>query len=51
MFSQDLVNGFVCHCPSGFHGDLCETDRDDCASNPCGEHGLQCHVSDNCSYI
>ncbi|XP_028513086.1 neurogenic locus Notch protein [Exaiptasia diaphana] len=26
---------FTCDCPSGYTGDHCETDIDDCAKNPC----------------
>ncbi|XP_041369439.1 protein crumbs-like isoform X2 [Gigantopelta aegis] len=30
-------NHFVCNCPAGFNGTMCENNMDDCASNPC-EH-------------
>lgn len=32
---QDLFNKFGCACDSGWEGELCETDTDDCASQPC----------------
>ena len=45
VFQQDLVAGFACRCPDGYFGDRCETDHDDCASNPCIEGQGTCHVS------
>ena len=41
---QDQVNGFQCTCPSGYFGDRCQSDRDDCISQPC-MNGATCHVS------
>ena len=41
---QDQVNGFECQCVPGYHGDLCETESDECASNPC-QNAIRCHVS------
>ncbi|XP_077468678.1 protein eyes shut homolog isoform X2 [Stigmatopora argus] len=28
-----------CTCPAGFEGSQCETDTNECSSNPCGDHG------------
>nr|XP_061794505.1 protein eyes shut homolog [Nerophis lumbriciformis] len=28
-----------CTCPAGFEGNQCETDTNECSSNPCGDHG------------
>ena len=41
---QDRVNGFDCQCAPGYYGDQCETERDECASNPC-QNAVRCHVS------
>ena len=41
---QDQVNGFECQCAPGYHGDQCETETDECASNPC-QNAIRCHVS------
>lgn len=32
----------MCDCTAGYTGHICETDVDECASNPC-EHGAVCH--------
>uniref|UniRef100_A0A3Q3T0A3 Crumbs cell polarity complex component 2 n=1 Tax=Mastacembelus armatus TaxID=205130 RepID=A0A3Q3T0A3_9TELE len=32
---EDLFNKFGCVCDSGWEGEQCETDTDDCASQPC----------------
>ncbi|XP_014328981.2 protein crumbs homolog 2-like [Xiphophorus maculatus] len=32
---EDLFNKFGCVCDTGWEGELCETDTDDCASQPC----------------
>lgn len=32
---MDIVGGFTCDCRPGFHGDRCETEVDECASQPC----------------
>ncbi|XP_049592179.1 protein eyes shut homolog [Syngnathus scovelli] len=29
----------VCTCPAGFEGSRCETDTNECSSNPCQDHG------------
>ena len=33
------VNGYICQCTAGFTGILCETNIDECASNPCFNGG------------
>ena len=38
------MNGYECQCVPGYHGDQCETERDECASNPC-QNAAHCHVS------
>ena len=38
-----MIAGYTCECVHGYYGDQCQTNRDDCASNPC-LHGT-CHVS------
>ena len=40
---QDRVNDFQCVCAPGYYGHQCETDRDECSSNPC-QHAVRCHV-------
>ena len=49
--SQPCLNGgsctdnaisFVCVCPDGYTGPICETHIDECASSPC-ENGATCH--------
>ena len=34
----DLSGGFNCSCVAGWVGDLCQTNFDDCSSNPCYEN-------------
>ena len=41
---QDQVSDFECQCASGYHGDKCETESNECASNPC-RNAIRCHVS------
>ncbi|XP_056260248.1 protein crumbs homolog 2a [Seriola aureovittata] len=36
---EDLFNKFGCACDSGWEGEQCETDTDDCVSQPC-VHGM-----------
>ena len=38
---QDGVNEYSCACVAGYTGSNCETDIDECASNPC-QHGGTC---------
>jgi Notch-like protein len=35
----DLDNEFKCTCRNGFIGEFCQTNVDDCASNPCMNGG------------
>ena len=44
LCKQDQVNGFQCTCPSGYFGDRCQSERDECAPQPCMNGGT-CHVS------
>jgi hypothetical protein len=37
----DQTNGFVCQCPPGYTGTFCETEIDECESNPC-QNGGEC---------
>ena len=36
---RDKVDGFKCECVPGYIGNLCEVNIDECASDPCGQHG------------
>ena len=40
------VNGFTCSCVSGWTGDLCETEVNECESNPC-VNGATCQEGFN----
>jgi hypothetical protein len=42
----DNVNGFACNCHAGFSGVLCQTNINECASNPCLAPGTS-SCSDN----
>ncbi|KAF7216714.1 protein crumbs homolog 2a [Nothobranchius furzeri] len=49
---EDLFNKFGCVCDTGWEGERCETDTNDCASQPCihgtcEDHlgGFQCHCA------
>ena len=44
LMIQDQVNGFECQCVPGYHGDQCETEFNECASDPC-QNEIRCHVS------
>ena len=44
IYMQDIVNGYRCACPVGFYGVNCETDRNECLSQPC-QNGANCTVS------
>ena len=35
----DGVASFMCMCPVGYDGDLCEINVDDCVDNPCLNNG------------
>ena len=41
---QDRIDYYTCHCALGFYGLNCETDVDECSSNPC-KNGGDCTVS------
>ncbi len=34
-----VSNGFICTCPFGYTGSLCEKVIDNCQSNPCNNNG------------
>ena len=44
IYMQDIVDGYRCACPAGFFGVNCETDRNECLSQPC-QNGANCTVS------
>ena len=35
----DYINSFECECFDGFSGEFCETDFNECDSNPCDPYG------------
>ena len=38
---ENVIEGFICHCPPGFEGADCGLDTDDCINTPCF-HGGTC---------
>ena len=40
---QDLVNGFTCVCATGWDGDKCQFDRNECTLQQC-QNGATCIV-------
>lgn len=46
--SNESLFGFICDCPLGYHGDLCEL-RDSCLPNPCSV-GEKCVSLGNIAY-
>jgi len=40
-FSYDKAAGYFCHCPSGFTGNNCQTNIDECEPAPC-KNGATC---------
>ena len=42
--SQDLLNDYACVCQSGWNGDDCEVEINECDSSPC-QNGATCTVS------
>jgi len=39
----DKTNSFYCHCSNGFSGERCQTDINECVSNPCHPtNSVQC---------
>ena len=41
---QNLIAMYTCTCDQGYLGTNCQTDIDDCVSNPC-QNGASCNVS------
>ncbi|CAH1245322.1 NOTCH2 [Branchiostoma lanceolatum] len=41
ILAEDREDGYHCNCPSGFKGRFCETDINECGSNPC-QNGGRC---------
>lgn len=35
---ENIAGGFICHCPSGYYGDLCDYNNDKCLCPP----GTEC---------
>uniref|UniRef100_A0A3Q0SC79 Crumbs cell polarity complex component 2a n=1 Tax=Amphilophus citrinellus TaxID=61819 RepID=A0A3Q0SC79_AMPCI len=43
---EDRFNKFVCLCDSGWEGDQCEIDTDDCVSQPCVHGNCEDYLAD-----
>lgn len=39
-FCVNVDGGYMCQCLPGWEGDRCQTDKDECRSNPCQNSGL-----------
>ena len=48
VISQDLVAAYSCNCVTGFNGDNCETNINDCTSDDLCQNGGTCVVHNNC---
>ena len=42
---------YSCDCPNGWYGNRCESDVDECASNPCQNGGTCTHGIDTYSCV
>ena len=38
-FFQDGIDNFACRCATGYTGELCQHEINECASNPCQNNG------------
>jgi hypothetical protein len=38
--TDETSSQFVCECSAGYSGAICETNVDECASQPCSSHGV-----------
>lgn len=46
---QDAFNSFTCECATGYTGQLCHSDIDECPIHPC-QNGGTCYVCGS-SYV